>query len=90
MENLYIDRNSRAIQCSALGFSKNFAAGVIDDDAVSGFIRIKNVGSDNASIRYDTQTTADGVVLSPGETEYFYIEPGRHLEVIEGTVNIMY
>lgn len=90
MKNLYVDGNSRAIQCSPIGFSKNFSTGVIDDDAVSGYVRIKNVGDGDAKFRYDTQTLADGVTLSAGETEYFYVEPGRHLEVVSGTLNIMY
>lgn len=90
MRNLPIDYHSRAIQCSGIGMAKNFTTGVITDPEVVGFVRIKNVGEDNATFRLSDQSLSTGIVLSPSETEYFYIETGRHLEIVSGTLNIMY
>lgn len=87
MKNLPTDSNSRAIQCSCLGYSKNFGTGILPLE-VNGYIRLKNIGDDEAIIRYTDQIDADGVILSPNETEYFLIE--REIEIIQGTLNIMY
>lgn len=84
--NLPTDGNSRAIQCAHLGNGFNFEAEVLPKE-VRGLVRFKNVGADNATIRY-AHSSSDGVVLSPGETEYFYIDD--IVEVVSGTVNIMY
>lgn len=54
---------------------------------VQGLVRFKNIGEDNAAIRYSGDTT-DGVVLSPGETEYFFVN--GIVEVVSGSVNVMY
>lgn len=89
MNNLPNDKNSRAIQCSFLGFSKNHGAGVLPPE-IYGYIRVKNIGESDAIIRYADQELADGVYISPGETEYFFIEKGRQLEVVSGSLNIMY
>lgn len=84
--NLPTDSNSHAIQCAYLGNGFNFEAEVIPN-AISGLVRFKNIGTDNAIIRY-ADSSSDGIVLSPGETEYFYIN--GIVEVVSGTVNIMY
>lgn len=86
MTNLPIDINSRAIQCANLGNGVNFTAGKLPIE-VEGLVRFKNIGEDNAVIRYYGNTT-DGVVLSPGETEYFFVN--GIIEVVSGTINVMY
>lgn len=86
MNNLPTDSNSRTIQCAKLGNGFNYEAEVLPG-ALSGLIRFKNIGAGNAIIRY-ANTTSDGVVLSPDETEYFFVN--GIIEVVEGTVNIMY
>lgn len=86
MNNLPIDGNSRAIQCANLNHGFNFEAGNVNLDFY-GLVRFKNIGDDNAIIRY-ANTTSDGVVLSPGETEYFFVK-GK-IEIVSGTINIMY
>ena len=39
MKNLYIDKNSRAVQCSVVGYGKNFSTGEITDNEIHGFIK---------------------------------------------------
>lgn len=90
MKNLYIDSNGRSLQCSRVGYAMNFSTGEIDNENVKGVVRIKNVGSTDAVFRYARHTGSDGIVLSSGETEYFYVEPGETLEVVSGTLNIMW
>ena len=89
MRNLPFDGNNAIMQWSALGNCKNFEAGVIDQ-TFDGYIRVKNIGEEMAAIRYQDQTGSDGLHLSPDETEYLRVERGRKIEVIAGTVNIMY
>lgn len=86
MANLPTDGNSRAIQCANLGNGVNYTTGKLPAE-VQGLVRFKNVGEDNAIIRYSGDTT-DGVVLSPGETEYFFVN--GIVEVVSGSVNVMY
>lgn len=86
MNNLPTDSNSRTIQCANLGNGSNYEAEILPEE-VSGLVRFKNIGADNAIIRY-ANTTSDGVVLSPGETEYFYVN--GIVEVVSGSVNVMY
>ena len=86
MKNLPIDSNSRPIQCAPFGNGYNFESQVLPGD-ISGLVRFKNIGEGNAIIRY-TQSSSDGVVLSPGETEYFFIN--GIIEIVQGSVNVMY
>lgn len=90
MKNLPIDINSRAIQCSTIGFAKNFNEGIIDNPEVKGYVRLKNISDSNAIFRYSSHKESDGIVLSPGETEYFYIEQDKTIEIVQGTLNIMF
>lgn len=90
MLGLPIDSNNRAMQMSRIGYSKDFAVGVINDKNVTGFIRVKNIGSVIGRLRYADQLDADGIAFSPGEAEYFIMDAERKLEVVEGTFNIMY
>ena len=87
MNNLPIDKNSRAIQCANLGFGQNFEAGILPE-SVKGYIRIKNIGESDAIIRYACHSNSDGIILSPSETEYFFV--AEQLEIVEGSLNIMY
>lgn len=89
MKNLPIDSNSRTIQCAYLGFTRNFNAGVVDKE-VTGYVRLKNIGETNAVVRFTDQYGCDGLVLSPSETEYLYLQNGRQLEIMQGTLNIMF
>lgn len=90
MDCLYVDKNSRAVQCSIIGYAKNFSSGVIEDKEVTGFVRIKNIGQDVAIFRSSNHINSDGIYLSPGETEYFYVEDEQKIEILQGTLNIMY
>lgn len=90
MKNLYIDKNSRAVQCSVIGYGKNFSSGEIKDEEVHGFVRIKNIGDNMAIFKYANHQGSDGIFLSPGETEYFYVEADKNIEVLQGVINIMY
>lgn len=90
MQGLYIDRNSRSVQISPLGFAKNFEAGVVDDTEITGIVRLKNIGEDDAIVRYAEQSDSAGMYLSSGETEYIYLEEDKHLEIVQGTLNIMF
>lgn len=87
MANLPIDNNSRAIQCARLGYGTNYSAGKLPAE-IKGLVRFKNIGEDNAIIRYFEDDTTDGVVLSPGETEYFVVNDV--VEVVSGSINVMY
>lgn len=90
MQGLYIDKNSRSVQISPLGFCKNFETGVVNDPEITGIVRIKNIGEDDAIIRYDENPDSAGMYLSVGETEYLYLEEGKHLNIVQGTLNIMF
>ena len=43
-----------------------------------------------AIFRYANYKESDGIYLSPGETEYFFVESEQNIEIIQGTINIMY
>lgn len=86
MNNLPTDSNSRTIQCANLGNGSNFESEILPAE-IQGLVRFKNIGADNAIIRY-ANNSSDGVILSPGETEYFFVND--IVEVVSGIVNIMY
>lgn len=87
MKSLYVDANSRTVQCARLSFGLNVTAvGVVAQIEPNQFIRVKAVGGD-AVIRLQNQA-GDGVVLSEGETEYFYID--APLVLVSGSINVMY
>lgn len=89
MKNLPVDSNSRTIQCAFLGFSKNYNAGLVDKE-VTGYVRLKNIGETDAIVKYADQYGCDGLVLSPSETEYMYLQKDKQLEILQGTLNIMF
>lgn len=64
MLGLPIDSNNRAMQMSRIGYSKDFATGVINDKNVTGFIRVKNIGSVIGRLRYSDQPDADGTQVT--------------------------
>ena len=80
------DDNSRTIQCANFGFGYNLTEGSTTDN-LNTLVRFKNTGSTNAVIRYDNSVD-DGVVLSPDETEYFFVR--GIVKVVSGDINIMY
>lgn len=87
MKSLFVDANSRTVQCARLSMGLNVdAAGVVNQITPNQFVRVKAVGGD-AVIRQENQA-GDGVLLSEGETEYFYIE--NHLELVSGKINVMF
>lgn len=90
MQGLVIDKNSRSVQIFPLGFCKNFEAGVVDDPEITGIVRIKNIGDGDAIIRYDEQPSSEGMYISAGETVFLYLEEGKHLNIMQGTLNIMF
>lgn len=57
MKNLPVDSNSRTIQCAHIGFTKNFSTGVVDKE-VTGYVRLKNIGEEDAIVRLQTSTDA--------------------------------
>lgn len=90
MKNLYVDCNSRTVQVSRIGIGLDVsAAGVVTDIPIPQFVRVKAVGGD-ARIKQngDAGDAGDGVLLSKGETEYFFLE--RQLELVSGQINVMY
>ena len=67
MKSLYVDANSRTVQCARLSIGLDVdAAGVVAQIEPNQFIRVKAVGGD-AVIRQENQA-GDGVLLSEGET----------------------
>ena len=87
MKSLYVDSNSRTVQCAKLSIGLNVdAPKVIDEIEPNQMIRVKAMEGD-AVIRLENQS-GDGVVLSEGETEYFFID-GK-LELVSGKINVMY
>lgn len=87
MKNLFVDSNSRTVQCVKLSVGLNVdTAGVIEAIEPYQFVRIKAKEGD-AVIRLENQS-GDGVLISDGETEYFFID-GK-LELVSGKINVMY
>lgn len=89
MKGTYVDTNSRTVQIVGIGPAKDYAAG----DTVSsadhcGVVRFKNIGSSDGRIRIKGDS-GDGVVISPGDTEYYGIYEGEQIEIISGRFNIM-
>ena len=80
------DDNSRAIQCAHLGLGYNLTQGSTTPN-LNTLVRFKNVGSTDAIIRYQDNND-DGVILSPSETEYFFVK--GIVKVVSGDINIMY
>lgn len=87
MKSLYVDANSRTVQCAKLSIGLNVdAPKVIDEIEPNQMVRVKAMEGD-AVIRLENQP-GDGVVISEGETEYFFID-GK-LELVSGKINVMY
>lgn len=86
MNNAFIDKNGNNCQISNIGRSKDIlAAGTIEE--ASGVVRVKAIA--DSRIRLEGQAD-DGVLLSEYETEYFNIPDGAKLELISGSINLMY
>lgn len=88
MRDILKDGNNNIIQCAQLSKCKDYEVGVIPD-LFTGYIRVKNIGDGSARIRYEGEDST-GMYLSSGETEYISVDSSKKLEVVEGTVNIMF
>lgn len=89
MKNVYVDLNSRSVQCVGLGFAKDVSQGdIIDGSEFSGVVRFKNIGDVDGRIRL-VNDSGDGTVISAGETEYFGIYPNEKVEILLGNFNVM-
>lgn len=87
MKSLYVDANSRTVQCARLSYGLNITAvGVVNQITPNQFIRVKAMNGD-AVIRLKNQA-GDGVLISEGETEYFFID--ELLELVSGQINVMF
>lgn len=87
MKSLYVDSNSRTVQCAKLSIGLNVdAPRVIEEIEPNQMVRVKAKEGD-AVIRLENQL-GDGVLISEGETEYFFID-GK-LELVSGKINVMY
>ena len=80
---------STAQQVSSVGFSKDYTTAGKLPDEVNGFIRVKNIGDADGRIRLYGHLD-DGMVMSPGETEYMFLNDGENLEIVAGEFNIMF
>lgn len=85
MINLPLDNNNHLVQCAKFGEGYEYADMILPK-TIKGLVRIKNIGDTNAIIKY-ADDNSEGVVLSPGETEYFYLK--KQLEIVTGRLNIM-
>lgn len=88
MKNIFVDNNGRVVQIAPISTGVDFdTIGVIDEIESGQYIRIK--AHEDSYIRNYGQTV-DGVFMSEGETEYFYLQPGKQLELVSGSINVMY
>lgn len=86
MKSLYVDANSRTVQCARLSNGLDVStAGVVTQITPNQFVRIK--AKADTVIRLENQS-GDGIFLSEGETEYFFID--APLELVSGSINVMY
>lgn len=83
------NKNFSSVPFMELGFGKTYAtAGVIKEPTLSGaLVRIKAVGE--TKIRLENQSGSE-ILLSDGETEYFFIPQSDNLYLISGKINLMY
>lgn len=88
MKTLVVDDNGRTTLVCALGFSKDYTSGEEFDEEISGIVRLHAVDGE-AKFRYKDDGS-DGVVLGADETEKFFIEKGKTVEVLSGKINVMY
>jgi len=87
MKSMNVPASSQQIAC--LGFGKNFSSAGKLPEEVSGYIRVKNVGTTLGHIRI-YGADGDGMAFSPDETEYLYINEGESVEIVDGSFNIMF
>ncbi len=77
----------------SVGYGKTFTTpGVIDEDLSGCLVRfhaVKNTNLDDVTFRLSRQSTSI-IVLSSGETDYFFIPPGEKIYLISGSLNLMW
>lgn len=77
----------------SVGYGKTFTTpGEIDEDLSDRLVRfhaVKTVDMDDVTFRLSSQT-ASIIVLSSGETDYFFIPPGEKIYLISGSLNLMW
>lgn len=90
MKGVYVDVNSRAVQIVGIGPAQDYTAGeIVSGKEHNGIVRFKNITEDEEG-RIRIRGKADaGVVIGPGETEYFGIYADEDVEIISGTFNVM-
>lgn len=87
MKSLNVPSSNQPI--SNIGYGENFSTPGKLPSYVCNYVRIKNIGSELGHIRlFGNQD--DGIAFSVGETEYFYVNEGECIEIIDGEFNIMY
>lgn len=86
MKNVFVDNNGRAIQVAPLSYGENYGIGVIPNTG-GEYVRVKAISDSVIKI---SAMSGNGVMLSEGDTEYFYIPEGKNLEVVSGSINLMF
>lgn len=87
MKSMNVPATSQPVCC--LGFAEDITTTGRLNVGINGYVRIKNIGDEIGHVR-KFGDGGDGIALSPGETEYFYINNGEQLEIVDGQFNIMY
>lgn len=76
-----------------VGYGKTFTtAGVINEDLSGRLVRfhaVKTANMDDVTFRLSSQA-ASVIVLSSGETDYFFVPPGEKIYLLSGSLNLMW
>lgn len=76
-----------------VGYGKTFTtAGVINEDLSGRLVRfhaVKTANMDDVTFRLSSQA-ASVIVLSSGETDYFFVPPGEKIHLLSGSLNLMW
>jgi hypothetical protein len=81
-----IDSNSRLIPALNIGFGKTFDPGIIPNEYSGNIVRLKAIG--DTVFRLASQPSSV-IMMSAGQTEYFFIPADEQLEIVSGSLNIM-
>jgi len=77
----------------SVGYGKTFTtAGVINEDLSGRLVRfhaVKTANMDDVTFRLSSQA-ASVIVLSSGETGYFFVPPGEKIHLLSGSLNLMW
>lgn len=72
---------------TTMGFGVDCNVGIIDANLGGKLIRVKGLA--DSAIRLENQSNST-IAISNGETDYFFIPEGESVEVVSGSVNVMY